>query len=221
MLTVLALALAGCGGHKPRTAALRIERADLVLIAHTLRQLEGPVQSEVAAARAVWPALAGGLPASLPPSARAQIALAERRAAVVALPHYLEVEGALTGPAAQLSGIVKDYAHLTQRGWGVIAVATGAGSAGGRHGDRGAGGRATPSAAAFLRANSGLYIYSVYDGHFDLALVGEKLQDAYGKLGGPQGFGGTLREGEVEALARAYSVAAVRLSPHPAGRVGV
>ncbi|MGH2855750.1 MAG: hypothetical protein ACRDLF_16370, partial [Solirubrobacteraceae bacterium] len=50
----------GCGGHHPRPAALRLERADLVLLAHALQRLEAPTHSEVAAARAVWPVLANG-----------------------------------------------------------------------------------------------------------------------------------------------------------------
>jgi hypothetical protein len=70
-------------------------------------------------------------------------------------------------------------------------------------------------AAQFLRRNAALYIYCVYDGHYDLSLIGKALQRAYRTLGGPAAFGGSLTPSEVEALARAYSIASSRLAPHP------
>jgi hypothetical protein len=209
MLALAVVAFAGCGKHAPRAAALRVERADLVLMARALRQLEGPVHGEVAAARAVWPALVGGLPHDASRATQLQIATASARAGTISLPRFFDVEGSLTGPAAQLSALMKDYARLTQRGWPVIAAAAGTKEL------------RNPSAASFLRANSGLYIYCIYDGHYDLSLIGKKLQDAYGKLGGPRAFAGALGSGEVEALARGYSIEATRLARHPLPSVHV
>jgi hypothetical protein len=196
----------GCGGaHHPRPAALRLERADLVLLAHTLQRLEAPTGGEAAAARAVWPALAHGLPRSLSPAQRLALATAGRRAAALALPWYVTTEaGGLTGPATTVGELLKSYAGLTPRGWRFIAAALAAESRG----------PALP-ASRFLRANAGLYIYCVYDGHYDLSLVGKALRSAYRKLGGAPAFGRSLTQSQVEALARAYSIPAGRLTPHP------
>ncbi|HEY2766753.1 MAG TPA: hypothetical protein VGI76_00765 [Solirubrobacteraceae bacterium] len=190
---------------------LRIERADLVLVAHTLGQLEAPVHAEVAAARGAWPAIVGGLPSNPSRAARLAIATADARAHEVALPRFFDVEGSLTGPAAGLGALLKAYTRLTQRGWRVTTAASKAE----------AHERQSPAAASFLRANSGLYIYCVYDGHYDLSLVGKQLESAYRKLGGPEAFGGRLTDGEVQALARGYSIAATRLMAHPLPRVHV
>jgi hypothetical protein len=207
---VLALALAagvlaGCAGHGPRPAALRLERSDLVTVARTLRDLQDPVGSEVAAARAVWPTLAYGLSASraAAPATRSGIARAYAHVRAFALPAIFTTEGALTGPAAGIGGLVKRYAILTRRGWSITAAAS------------------TTRPANFLRANSGLYIYCIYDGHFDLSLVGTKLLGAYRKLGGPAAFGAALTTAQVQALARAYSIPAIRLEPHPVPAVHV
>jgi hypothetical protein len=209
MLALAAFALAGCGKHAPRPAALRVERADLVLMARALHQLEGPVHGEVAAARAVWPALVGGLPHDASRTTQLQIATAKARARTISLPRFFYVEGSLTGPAAQLSALIRDYARLTQRAWPVVAAAAATKAL------------RNPAAASFLRANSGLYIYCVYDGHYDLSLIGKKLQDAYGKLGGPHAFAGALGSSEVEALVRGYSIEATRLARHPSPSVHV
>ena len=61
---------------------------------------------------------------------------------------------------------------------------------------------------------------SVYDGHFDLAQIGKQLPAAYRTLGGPTAFGQALTQAEVDALARTYSEASVRLHPHPGVRLG-
>jgi hypothetical protein len=58
-----------------------------------------------------------------------------------------------------------------------------------------------------------LYIYCIYDGHYDLSLIGKALPNAYHKLGGPPAFGGSLTQVQVDSLVRAYSQA--RLTPHP------
>jgi len=200
--------MAGCGGHQPRPAALRVERADLVQLAHTLQQLRAPIAAEVAAAHEAWPSLAGGLPDSVTPPFRAEVAAADRRAAALALPAEVTTEGSLTGPAAELAGTLRSYVRLTQRGWQYLAGAL-------------APGAATATAAWFLRANAPLYIYCVYDGHYHLSLIGETLQRAYLKLGGGPVFGASLTQSQVEALASAYSISATRLEPHPAPGVVV
>ncbi len=223
----------GCGGHQPRPAVLRLERVDLVLVAHTLGQLEVSTHSEVAAARTAWPALAHGLPRNPSPATQLATATAAHLAAAIALPGYVTSEaGGLTGPATTLAGLLKAYAVLTQRGWRFLAAALAAGRSGGKiaAGAPGAGGSGqsagqngstTTAAAQFLRANAGLYIYCVYDGHYDLSLVGKAVQDAYRKLGGPPEFGRTLTQRQVEALAHAYSIPATRLAPHPPAGLAV
>lgn len=199
--------MAGCGGHHPRPAALRLERADLVLVAHTLAGAQAAAHGEVAAARVVWPALARGLPAGLSGPQRLALAAADRRAAALTLPWYVTSEegGGLTGPAAAVGGLLKAYASLTSRGWRFIAAALAAQAA----------------AARFERTNAGLYIHSVYDGHYDLSLVGKTFSDGYRRLGGPAAFGAALTAGQVAALARAYSIPAVRLQPQPPAGLGV
>ncbi len=226
--------LAGCAGHSSRPAALRVERADLVQLAHTLHQLHAPVAAEVAAARGPWPSLAGGLPRAVAPALRLEVAAVERHAAALTLPAEVTTEGSVTGPTAELAGMLKAYVRLTQRGWQYLAVALGAGpgstaTAGSAstttrakaraQAVRRAGGSA--AAARFLRANAALYIYCVYDGHYDLSLIGKAMQSAYRKLGGPSAFGALLTQSQVEALALAYSIPAVRLEPHPAPGVVV
>jgi hypothetical protein len=217
--SVAVVGATGCGGAHPRPAALRLERADLALLARTLQRLRAPAAGEVAAARAVWPALAGGLPRGFAPAMRQQAAAAERHAATLALPAVVTAEGSLTGPAAKLAGMLKAYVRLTQRGWQYIAAALAAQSAAAAQGggaSRAAGGTASTLAAAqFLHANAGLYIYCVYDGHYDVSLIGKTLQGAYRTLGGAPAFGSSLTQARVEALAGAYSIPSTRLQPHP------
>ncbi|HTZ65560.1 MAG TPA: hypothetical protein VMB51_15760 [Solirubrobacteraceae bacterium] len=76
------------------------------------------------------------------------------------------------------------------------------------------------AAARFARANVDLYIESVYDGHFELAQISEKLHKAYQNLGGPSAFGKSLTPAEVNAVAAAYSEASARLRPHVGVRLG-
>ncbi len=201
---------AGCGGSHPRPAALRLERADLVLLAHTLQRLQAPTSGEDTATRAVWPALAGGLPRSLSPALLPPLSVAERRATAITLPAVVTTEGALTGPAAGLAGLLKAYTRLTQRGWQFTAAALATESAGSA---LPGGGMATTQAARFLRSNSALYIYCIYDGHYDLSLIAKALPNAYHTLGGAPAFGGSLTQAQVDALARVYSH--TRLAPHP------
>jgi hypothetical protein len=159
----------------------------------------------------VWPALAGGLPRSPSPALLPLLSLAERRAAEITLPAVVTTEGALTGPAAGVAGLLKAYTRLTQRGWQFTAAALVTESAGSTL--PGGGGATTPAAARFLRSNSVLYIYCIYDGHYDLSLIGKALPSAYHALGGEPAFGGSLTQAQVDGLARAYSH--TRLTPHP------
>ena len=119
---------AGCGGHRPRPAALRVQRADLVQLAHTLQRLHTPTAAEVAAARTAWPSLAGGLPANATSALRVEVTAADRHAAALTLPAEVTTEGSVTGPAAELAGMVKSYVRLTQRGWQYLATALAAAS---------------------------------------------------------------------------------------------
>jgi hypothetical protein len=114
----------------------------------------------------------------------------------------------LTGPAAGIAGLFRTFDGLTERGWTLVAAA-------GEEIDSG------PAVAArFARANVALYIDSVYDGHFDAALVGKSLLAGYKKLGGAPAFGATLTQAEVSALAGVYSPASERLYPHAGVKLG-
>ena len=160
------------------------------------------MERELAAARPVWPQIADGLPATPSTSLRRAIAGASASAAALPEPRFmLQVDG-LTGPAAGLAGIWESYRRLSRQGWRMTdatARASAANSAG----------------ATFAKANSSLYVEVIYDAHFNLSLLGKSLLDGYRKLGGAQAFGAKLTPGEVDALAAAYSIGAVRLQPHP------
>ena len=62
--------LAGCGGSSSVStpAAERLQREDLVAAVHDLRQAEGSVGREMAAAKIAWPLVANGLPTSITPA---------------------------------------------------------------------------------------------------------------------------------------------------------
>jgi len=74
--------------------------------------------------------------------------------------------------------------------------------------------------AKFARENVGLYIESVYDGHFDLAQIAKRLRKGYHNLGGAAAFAGSLTPAEVNSLANAYSEATARLHPHVGVKLG-
>jgi hypothetical protein len=179
-----------------------------VQVADGLRTAESPVAHEVLAARGAWPQLADGLPRVLPPSLRASVTHAAASAHTLHEPAFLTNAGKLTGPAAGAAGLYESYERLTTRGWRLLAAAIGAIVS------------APPTAARFARANSDLYVDAVYDAHFDLSLLGKSIASAYAKLGGPHAFGAALTQGEVDALASAYSIPRARLEPHPARTVG-
>ena len=204
---------AGCGGGSSGAstpAAERLQREDLVAAVHGLRQAETSSAREMAAARIAWPLVANGLPAAIPPATQTALSTAGAAARAIVLPPLMSKERArsLTGPAAGIAGLFRTFDGLTEPGWTLTAAA-------GVQIDRG------PAAAArFARENVPLYIDSVYDGHYDAALVGKSLLAGYKKLGGAQTFGATLTQAEVEALAAAYSPATERLHPHPGVKLG-
>lgn len=208
----VACALAGCGGSGSTPAELRLQREDLVAVSHALAAVERPVTVEVAAAKRAWPPIANGLPtgAEALASTRASVAAAATSAARVPTPPALGEARAdsLTGPGAGLAGLFRNYIGLSTRGWTLTGAAIDQIE------------RDPPAVARFARENVGLYIESVYDGHFDLAQIGKHLTDGYRHLGGAEAFGRALTQGEVEALADVYSEANVRLHPHVGVRLG-
>jgi hypothetical protein len=208
-----AVLLAGCGGSRSvaaSPAAERLQREDFVVVSRGLREAEGSVRAEMAAARIAWPLIVNGLPLSNTAATRSAIATASRAAQAILVPAAMSEVSArsLTGPAAGIASIFEPFRGLTERGWTLTAAAA----------DEIAGG--TPPSARFARQNVALYIDSIYDGHFDATLIGKSLLAGYKKLGGAAAFATTLHKAEVDALARAYSPAAEQLHPHSGVKLG-
>jgi hypothetical protein len=207
--SVLAAMLTGCGGtsrlNASSPAAQRLQREDLLAVSRALRQAAGSAQREMAAARIAWPLIAEGLPTPIPPAIRPAVLTASRMARAIVVPAPVSRTQArlLTGPAAGIAGEFAAFNRLTERGWTLTSAAAGEITSG------------PPAAAAFARENVALYIDSIYDGHFDAALIGKSLLAGYRLLGGEKAFGRTLSQAEVDALASAYSPATERLYPHP------
>ncbi len=200
--------LASCGGGVSHTTSgpeLALQRAQLAQVSDGLRSAEEPVQREVAASRGAWPPIAAGLPQRLSPSLRAAVAAASASASALPEPAFMAAAARLTGPAAGIAGIYENYDRLAERGWRLTEATIDAAANG------------PPAAARFARASSSLYIDAIYDGHFDLSLLGKSLTGAYEQLGGAHAFGAKLTPGELAALVAAYSIPAVRLEPHPEG----
>lgn len=166
--------------------------------------------TETLATKRAWRQVANGLPRALSPalSVEVQAATAAARALETPAPLAEAQARSLTGPAAQLAGLFRNYALLTSRGWRMIAAAI-------DEIEQGA-----PAVARFARENVALYIDSVYDGHFTLAQVARKLLAGYRKLGGAAAFGTALSPRAIGALAGAYSEASERLHPHVGVRFG-
>jgi hypothetical protein len=210
-LSGAAIATGGCGSSATATpATLRLERADLVTVCHTLISAETSVGREVAATKAAWPLVVNGLPADTSAISRPAIQAATEAAAQLPMPVLFEEQtaAALTGPGAGLAGVFRNFGVLTTRGWKLIGAAIDQIE----HG--------SPTAARFARANVALYIESVYDAHFSLAQIGKLLVAGYEKLGGPAAFAASLTEKEVDGLAQTYSEATDRLHPHVGVRLG-
>jgi hypothetical protein len=210
---LLAAAIAACGGKGKSTTpgALKLQREDLVAVSRALKDVQAPIAREVAATKAAWPLIANGLPAEITTVSRsAQAQAATASAARLRLPALLGETQArtLTGPASQISGLVRSYALLSARGWKLLDAAFAQVES------------ASPANAHFARKNAPLYIESIYDAHFALAQVGKKLLSGYQKLGGSADFGNALTQAEVNALAAAYSEASDRLHPHVGARLG-
>jgi hypothetical protein len=208
--------LAGCGSASRATspAEARLEHEDLVTVSRGLRQAESSVGRETIAAKLAWPLVANGLPASIAQATRSRVAVASETARAILVPPPMSEAQTreLTGPAAGIAGLYRTFSKLAELGWTLIGTAIDEVDSG------------TPAAARFARENVALYIDSVYDGHFDAALIGKSLRAGYRKLSeekkGFEGFGATLTQAEVDALARFYSPATERLHPHPGVKLG-
>ncbi|HEY1833391.1 MAG TPA: hypothetical protein VGG08_03055 [Solirubrobacteraceae bacterium] len=212
LLAVLVLAANGCGAGSSNTheAAARLQREDLISVAHALAGVQRRVGDEVSATKAAWPAVANGLPTRPSTSDVALVRTAARSSGSLEPPTLLKAgqTNTLTGPASGVAGLFRGYAALSGRGWAMIAGAL-------DEIERGA-----PTAASFARANVALYIESVYDAHFGLAQIGRRLKDAYDELGGADAFGSALTEREVSKLVADYSEAQDRLHPHTGVKLG-
>jgi hypothetical protein len=211
LLGCAAIAAAGCGGGEGASATeRRLEREDLVSVAHALVRAQSFVQREVASTKAAWAHVANGLPANTAAIPRAAIDMAARDAEAVPTPAPMQEAQAsmLTGPGATLAGFFRSYSGLAARGWQMIGSTIDVIE------------RGTPASTRFARANVALYVESVYDAHFTLAQIGKQLRSGFHRLGGPGAFGTALGQHEVDTLAGAYSEAAVRLHPHVGVRLG-
>jgi hypothetical protein len=208
---VVAIGGAGCGSHHHATTqAEQLERADLVDVCRALRAVAPAVDREVAATKAAWPLVVHGLPEKISTLSRPTIELAVERSRELKLPGLFE-EGeaaSITGPGASLASLFRGYSRLATRGWRMIGAAI-------EEIEHG-----SPAGARFARANVALYVESVYDGHFELAQIGKKLVKGYKDQGGPEAFGASLTQAEVEGLAQTYSEPSDRLYPHTAVKLG-
>jgi hypothetical protein len=221
--------LAGCGesgasgalGQGQGQAAprqLRLERIDLAIVARGLLRAEPSIRREIAAARAAWPGIVHGLPAQAPPATRALLAAALGRTEQIATPSFISYAGELTGESAAIAGLLLSYEQLSAKGWSMTLTAAG-------H----LNGASTlpPATLAFLRTNAALYIGCVYDAHYNLSVIGERMRETYAQLGGAAGFGGAARLGGTAGLGVAlpaslmaqvigfYSPGVARLAPKP------
>ncbi len=161
-----AVALAGCASHKVATPGeAKLENEDLSAVTAELEAAAPQVQAEVAAARAAWPAILGGVKGRPTASTRAKVAAAAQRAAQVPLSSLLTEEGSaqLTGPAFSLAGQFRAFRTLGSRSWQLLDSSL-------EEIDHG-----SPAEARFARQNLPLYIESIYDAHFTLGGIGKKL----------------------------------------------
>jgi hypothetical protein len=203
-LAALAL-LAGCGSeaHVSSRRELALQRAQFVQVSRGLREVEVPMRREVSASRAAWPLISDGLPPTLGPALRRATTAASAASSALPEPTFMAHAQELTGPAAGIAGLYESYDRLAERGWRLTETTLTAIASG------------TPTVASFARANSPLYIQSIYDSHYNLSLLGKHVVEGYARLGGPSAFGRSLTQTEVDSLAVAYSIAAVRLEPRP------
>ncbi len=223
MTMIGAMLIAGCGSSSPShtqqsSRELALERAQFEQVSSQLNVLEAAIKREVAATRVAWPSIADGLPQALGSELRTAMSTANARAKALSEPSFLANASKLTGPASGIAGIYENYEQLAQRGWNLTEAAVQTIASAGSTATNVTATRASAAAqASFERANSPLYIDAIYDGHFDLSLLGKSLVSGYEKLGGPEAFGSSLTQAQVNALAGTYSIPAVRLEPHPTG----
>jgi len=207
-----AIAIGGCGSHHHNQAELKLEREDLVAVAHALQRARPAVESELQASKRAWPSVVNGLPTSAGGLAGARETIAQAALSAARLPEpkpITETESRyLTGPGAPLASIYRQYTGLVSHGWTQIA-AMGAQL---EHGP--------PAARHFARENVALYIESVYDGQFDLGQIQKRLKKGYTEVGGQQALGSSLTPVEVDALEALYSEARTRLSPRATVKLG-
>ncbi len=182
---------------------LALQRAQLTQVSDGLRFVEAAVAREVAASRAAWPLIADGLPRAPDGTLRGAVSTATATAHALPAPPFMAKARELTGPAAGIAGLYESYDRLAERGWRLTETTIAAIASD------------SPTVASFERTNSPLYIHAIYDAHFNLSLVAQHLADGYKRLGGPHAFGPTLTQADIDALAAAYSIPAVRLNPHP------
>lgn len=203
----IALAAAGIaiaivlGGHRSPTAAeLGERRAHLAYVAAGLRSIESSVKQELASTKAAWPAIAHGLPTTAGPSLRARVATATRNTEAVPSPEFVTLLDELVGPAAGIARLFRSSQLLLTDGWQHVDAALIASANG-------------SSTARFQHESSGLYIESIYQGAFDLSIIGESVEGNYRKLGGTPLFGTELTAARVASIAATYSPRA-KLKPH-------
>jgi hypothetical protein len=212
--TAAATAIAGCGstGKQPVSAptALKLQREDLVAASRALEQSAAPVAGEVAAAKAVWPLIAGPNAQAGAIASAAGASRAVKRATRLPIPALFGEARArsLTGPASQIAGVFRSSVLLSRRGWEMQIASSQQISSG------------SPAVARFARENVALYTESIYDAHFGLAQIGKKLRAGYEQLGGASAFGPSLTQAQVDSLTLAYSEARIRLYPHVRARLG-
>jgi hypothetical protein len=195
-------------------------------------EAEPSIGRAVRAARTAWPRVAHGLPLQVSGPTRGLVANALARTEGIATPGFVSYAGELTGAAAAIAGLLLSFEQLSERGWTMTLAAVdrlrAGGSSLGGEGSLGGGGSAgrssvssgssaalSPAALRFVRANASLYIGGVYDGHYNLSVIGQRVGEAYAQLGGAAAFGGALRPGVIARLARFYSPGVVRLAPKP------
>jgi hypothetical protein len=206
-----ALLAGGCGSaHKPTPVGLKLQREDFALATRSLASVEQAVEREGQAAKATWPLILAGLPSPGDAAAHTRIHQTAVLAGALPLPPLFEEEPArgLIGTAAGVAGTYATFYHLATRAWRLIDYSFDQVSQG------------SASAASFARANVALYIESVYDAQFVLAQIGKQLVSGYKRLGGPQEFGATLTQAELDGLADVYSESTFELKPHGVARLG-
>jgi hypothetical protein len=196
---VLGLSLSQGESHTP--AELKVQRSQLAFVGRQLFALQQPLRREVTAAATVWPSLAAGLPASASGGLAAQVSAVDGAAQALPAPAFLGARHELIGPAQRVANLFYSFELLSQRGWAHVDQAVVAMR------DR------PPAVAHFERINASLYIDSVYDGNFDVALIGERVLSSYERLGGAHAFGSALTPVEVQSIAAAYAPSD-RLTPH-------